>query len=156
MQEVLLCPRLHSAHEILREQPSSVDVYSKNFTDVWWEFFSCTLHHFNGNLELFWCFEKFDIYHIFRFWLRKCLTPPSSHWVSEPLLVGGDLELLGLLGEGAIDVSLHVQVVGVLWLLKKPDIASFLKMASIGMSDYLLSSLTCQRIRFFLVNVLAF
>ena len=139
---MLLCPRLHSAHEILREQPSSVDVYSKNFTD--------------GNLELFWCFEKFDIYHFSDCDWEKCLTPPSLQWVSEPLLVGGDFELLGLIGEGAIGVSLHVQVVGVLWLLKKPDIASFLKMASIGMSDYLLSSLTCQRIRFFLVNVLAF
>ena len=42
-----------------------------------------------------------------------CPVPPHTECQSH-LLVGGDLELLGLLDEGAVDVSLHVQVVGVL------------------------------------------
>ena len=44
-------PRLNLAYETPKQQPSSLDVYSKNFTDVGWEFFLGTLHHFNGKLD---------------------------------------------------------------------------------------------------------
>ena len=43
---------LNLAYETPKQQPSSLDVYSKNFTDVGWEFFLGTLHHFNGNLDI--------------------------------------------------------------------------------------------------------
>ena len=77
-------PRLHLAYEILKQQPSSLDVYSKNFTDVGWEFFLGTLHHFNGNLDIVLMY--WNVWHVpyFQILIEKCVTHPSSHCVSEP------------------------------------------------------------------------